>query len=482
MKYFEEFLKFESENDLFNREIRGFKYWHYIRFNLYREILKQKENVSEAHTNLLNKSYIKRVWLKLKQFSNFISKSPIWRLEEKDILVFNHERRVKNGEYYECIYTDTILEKLGHSYLVLEEPILEKHFEPIRTNNIRYLDYLGFRVAIYREFMKKTGIFRMSYEEKIQIKNIIDDLNKKIDVNIEIDKVIDIVAKVFLSYKASIKYYKKILDKVKPKVVVELVSYGGVSRFIINELAKDRGIKVVELQHGTMGKYHIAYNFLGNINLKTFPDYIFLFGQFWKDNTRLPIEDSKIKVVGWPYYEQRINMNRNNKEKSDKNVILFISQGLIGEHLSKKAVELSKKINLDEYKIIYKLHPGEYARWKEDYPWLNSSDIEIVDKNLHDMHYYFAKADIQVGVSSTAIFEGIGYGLKTIVFKLPSHEYLEELYQKDLAYLVESVDELLLFINRDFNPIANNSEYFWEKNSVMNIKKYINEIIYKGEY
>ena len=40
----------------------------------------------------------------------------------------------------------------------------------------------------------------------------------------------------------------------------------------------------------------------------------------------------------------------------------------IGRELSKLAVELSGKIQGTDYKIIYKLHPGEYQDWKNRYP------------------------------------------------------------------------------------------------------------------
>ncbi len=51
-----------------------------------------------------------------------------------------------------------------------------------------------------------------------------------------------------------------------------------------------------------------------------------------------------------------------------KKQIIFISQGITGKELSKKAVELSD--NNNGYKIIYKLHPGEFAEWDKEYPWL----------------------------------------------------------------------------------------------------------------
>lgn len=478
----EKFLILEKDNNLFDYEIQGFKYWHYIRFSVFQEILKQVDNVGLAHTSLEKEKYFKRFYLKLKQLPNFLFKNPIWFLKEKDLIILNSSRRVKNGKYFECLYTDILINHTNYSYYVFENPILEKHFKPIGTRNIRYLDYITFRVAIYKEFMRKFIRFSISETDKEQVLKIINLINALFNIYLDEKRIIHLVENVVLAYNESKKYYKKILDKVKPKVIIQLASYS-FDRYLINEIAKKRGIPVIELQHGTMGKYHVAYNFAEKMDLPTFPDYIFLFGQFWKDNTRLPIDDSKIKVVGWPYYEQKIKTyKRNNEVKSARKNILFISQGTVGKELSKAAINLADKIDLSRYQITYKLHPGEYTRWKNEYPWLVNSNMEIIDNNEHDMHYYFAKSDVQIGVYSTAIYEGIGYGLRTFIYKLYGHETMEELYKNGYAVLFESIDELIVNLEEENEKIEyQDLSYFWKDNSINNIRNELKKIIQGGK-
>ena len=107
-------------------------------------------------------------------------------------------------------------------------------------------------------------------------------------------------------------YYLKLLDKVKPKIIIEVVSYS-FNNLLINEVAKKYKIPTIELQHGTIGRYHIAYNFKKQIYLPTFPDYIFLFGEYWKNNTRFPISNGKLKVTGFPYFEHKMNITKESK-------------------------------------------------------------------------------------------------------------------------------------------------------------------------
>ncbi|MFZ3577515.1 hypothetical protein [Virgibacillus sp. DJP39] len=471
----EQFLEFEKKLKLFKHEGNNIKYWHLIRFGIYSEIEKQKIGLGIGHDSLKGKSILSRIKIKFKQIPNILFNSPFF-LKEKEFLILNHQRRVMNENVYTCIYTDNILSSLNDSYLVLEDPLLDTHLKPIPKTNIKYTDYIHNFYLLKRVVKKLKGERLLAELEKIKIREMIKSINNEFSIKLNEEQWVKNVGNALLEYKTMYKHYDKIIKRINPKIIIEVVSYAP-SKFVINEIAKRRNIPTVELQHGTMGKYHVAYNFAEKFNLDTFPDYVFLFGKFWQDNTRLPISDSRIKVVGWPYFEQKLNENKEKRKIKKEKVILFISQGTIGNQLSKIALELSKKIDHNQNRIIYKLHPGEYLRWKEEYPWLLGSNIEIVDNNLHDMHYYFAQANVQVGVSSTALFEGIGYGLSTLVYKLPSHKYLEELYLSDLAYLVDDVDELLTYINLDYKNNFNNTNYFWEENSLENIKKALNDIL-----
>ena len=478
MELIDKFIKFEYEEDLFNKEIQRIKFWHFIRFSIYNEILKRKYNFGQAHSNLSGKKFITKVWYKLKQIPNFVLKNPLYGLKQRDILVLNCARRIRNGRYYKDIYTDDILKNINYTYYVFEESYLEKHFKPIKTKNVRYFDYIIFVNAIKKRVLKlfNHDRFNLSNNEVFMINSLLQNINKEFDVHIEIDKTMKSINNLIITYYMSKKFYKNILDKINPKVIIEECSYE-FSRFIINEIAKKRGIPIIELQHGTMGKYHIAYNFFKKMELSTFPDYIFLFGKHWKDNTRFPIKNDKLIITGFPYFEKRINEIKNETRKNNRKIknILFISQGNIGKQLSKLAIKINKLINHKKYNIIYKLHPGEYDRWNNEYPWLKKSNIEIVDNNKNDIYYYFSKCNFQVGVNSTAIFEGLGFNLKTFIYTAYGYKYMKDLYENNYAQLVTSADDIINQLNNDKKNIKN-KEFFWKSNSLKNIINNIKNI------
>lgn len=470
----EVFIEFEQKNQLFDLEISGITIWHPIRFMVYNEILRNQSNIGQAHTSFTNEKTLKKILIRMQRIPDLFTKNPFLFRVQKDVLIFNHNRRVMNEGHNICLYTDMLIDELKLSSLVVSEPILSIHRKHSKNKDIIYTDYINFLVAIKRRISKKNII---TEKDRIKVTKLIDSINNEFGVNFSNldlgNKILDVV----LSYQLMYPYYEKLINIISPKVIIEVVSYS-LARFIINDIAKKRKIPAIELQHGTMGKYHIAYNFAEKMYLPTFPDYIFTFGQYWNDTMRVPINDSKVKVVGWPYFEQKVNDNKKIYKKNGKKVVLFISQGTIGKHLSKAAVEVSGKIR-NNYKFIYKLHPGEYARWRDEYPWLIGSDIEVIDNNEHDMHYYFAQTDIQVGVYSTALFEGLGYGLKTIIWKLHGYEYMNELLHNGLAILVDNSNEFICSLRVIKKEINYDVGYFWERNSNQNIIKEINEIIAK---
>ena len=196
--------------------------------------------------------------------------------------------------------------------------------------------------------------------------------------------------------------------------------------------AKQLGIKTREVQHGIITKYHLGYSYPNyNKEFIGYPDELLLWGDFWKNSAPYPLADNKLKTIGFKYFQN----NFENQIKLEKDgSILVLSQGGIGNQLA-EFIEL----NLDffkQFKVNYKLHPSEYKIWKE-YPSLlrisQFSFIEIIDHNDIELYDLMQKADIQVGVFSTALFEGIAFKCKTLVVQLSGSENLDNLVSKGFA-------------------------------------------------
>lgn len=473
----EKFLEFEKENKLLEKEYENIYYWCLIRFNLYQEMLEKKSDYGKSHTSTQDLGWQIKLKNNTNKIFNLIRKNPLLKIEPADILVLNHSRKVKVNNTYHCLYTDNLIEKLDKSVVILEEPYLDKHFKTPNSDITYFTDYITLLSKLRARTTKQN-------DDLILIKNnmegIIKNINHEFNVDLNEKKWGQIVILKLLEFKYAYPYYEKIMKKVKPKVIIEVVSYK-ISRYIINDIANKNGVPTIELQHGNMGDKHIAYNFTGHVNTKILPNYYFLFGNFWKDKSLLPVNVDKIKVVGWPYFEKKVLINKNktkNLNKNNKVNILFLSQGTIGKELSKVAVEMSQRLDNKKYNIIYKLHPGEYDKWNTRYPWLNSDDIRVVDNNEQDIHFYFSQTDIQIGVYSTALYEGLGYKLKTFIYSINGCENIEELIDSGIVTLFKDANELVTKLMAEKNQKEKyQSDLFWEQDSLNKIIKEIHILI-----
>ena len=91
---------------------------------------------------------------------------------------------------------------------------------------------------------------------------------------------------------------------------------------------------------------------------------------------------------------------------------------------------------------MYKLHPGEYDRWREAYPWLVDADIKVIDSSEPPLYELFARSSVQVGVASTAIYEGLTFDLETYIYDCQGWAVTKPLVADGAATLVASADEL----------------------------------------
>ena len=78
--------------------------------------------------------------------------------------------------------------------------------------------------------------------------------------------------------------------------------------------------------------------------------------------------------------------------------------------------------------IFYKLHPGEYGRFKLYPAYIDLSKYKNV-KFVEDVDLYslLASSEYHVGVFSTALYEGMEFGCKTLILDLPGIEYVTDL-------------------------------------------------------
>jgi len=457
-KLLQDFLIFEKENDLINWTIKNIPIWELIRINIFDKLTSNFIPGSIEVTDRAPKKIINGT----REFLvNSLSKTPFKINKEYNFLILNHSRRKWNGEIYEDIYTDYFLNKLQHTdYVVLERFNNLSHLKPATTNNLYYLDIVEFPAR----FISKIPI-SVSLDE---IENI-NRINQLIKVKWGITDIIDIriIEKYIRYYKFLESKIERLVKKINPKCIIEVVSYAAINQ-IFTLIAKKNNIPVIELQHGTVGPYHIAYNFMGNPALKTFPDYFYAWGKYWVNIARLPISKKNIKIIGFPYIDS-FRQKSSAPRKSTKQIVV-VSQ--LRNDIAEFTAELAKL--LPQYKIIFIAHPKEYSIANEKYNFLNKlMNVELINNGNKPLYNYFRQSDSVLGVYSTALIEALAFGSPIGIIKLPGWEYFEDLQESENIRFLKDANEAKFFITKyKRNTKFKTEEYFMSDS----VRRLINEL------
>ena len=482
----------EEKYELNHKEIQGCYPWQLIRMYLYYEITRKTNVFESAQQSSL--SLFDKINSFLPFLKNSILSNPLSGNEEIDVLIFDHPRKVIFQGEYQDIYSyflKDILNEMGRTFETIESPYLNQHFrnkENIKENHVKFNDRI-----LLGSFIHKTmnrGKLPFTEEERQLINTVKGELESIFKIEIDLFKIME---DHILNFRHDYEKYIELLQKRNPKCVFLVVAYENKA---LVAACKKMNIEIIELQHGTISPYHLGYSYPENtmklndeiMPIEYFPDKILSFGDYWKNACPFPIEENKIFSMGFPYFEE--NSKRYTKiaaEKIDENnenkQILFISQGVIGKYLSQLAYETAQNINNenndasnqndnpqndnpqnDNYQFIYKLHPGEYGTWRENYEYLikatnEFNNFKVIDESQPPLYELFAKSHYQIGAFSTAIYEGLAFNCKTFIIDVPGVEYLDDLIEKNIVKKVKNSEELIDYIIKDENNKIEFKEY-----------------------
>ena len=456
----------EEKYELNHKSIQSCYPWQLIRMYLYYEITRKTNVFESAQQSSL--SLFDKINSFLPFAKNSILSNPLSGNENADVLIFDHPRKVLFQNEYQDIYSyflkDT-LDELNISFETIESPYLNNHFrnkENIKKNHVKFNDRILLGSFIHKT--RNRGKIPFTKEERQLINAVKEELESIFKIQIDLFRIIE---DHILNFQYDFKKYIELLEKRKPKHVFLLVAYENKA---LVAACKEKNIEIIELQHGTISPYHLGYSYPENTmksndkikEIEYFPDKILSFGDYWKNACPFPIEESEIISMGFPYFEENsktyMKIAEEKTIKTNAKQILFISQGVIGKYLSELALETAERINNEnngnyDYQFIYKLHPGEYGTWRENYESLNKAikfdNFKVIDKSEPPLYELFAKSHFQIGAFSTAIYEGLAFNCKTFIIDVPGVEYLDDLIEKNIVKKVKNSEELIDYIKKE---------------------------------
>lgn len=448
----ESIFQIEKELNLLSKQIQGVYFWKLVRFGLYRSLQSKlsliQETVHEKELSFIDK--IKAVFPRMK---NTYLNSVFSRTSQVDVLVVEHGRKVLVEDGYIDIYTKYKIEELESkniNYETVDRLYQGKHYHKASKDRSYFENItIGF---LLKKLLTKINL---NSKEKKLIQSIEAKIQLLLDIDIKIEGIIQKSINVF---KLKKEQYRKMLQKRGVKQVYIVVSY---THGALIAACQELGIECIEIQHGTIREVHLGYSFPNDRKVPYFPDKLELFGKYWQDITPLPLESKNILIKGYPYLYDTINLFKDVERKD--NQMLFLSQGTIGPELAKIAYNFAKENK--NYMIVYKLHPGEFERWRQDYHILLEAvqlhNFEIIQNEKH-LYYIMKESKYVVGVNSTSIFESLPLDCKIILVDLPGmSETMQKLIEIGVAKKASSGEEIKIAIE-DNNFVEVNSDYFFK--------------------
>jgi len=404
----------EEKYDLFNLKIQDVYIWEYIRMQIYYK-LAATAGILEPPGKKVSITDRFKIF-----FCGFIYtiNNNFFTLKKSDLIFFSHPRSVLVDNEYIDIYSEYLIrEKQTEQRIVdFEADYQGKHIRK-RTHKIHRLDWIKQLVYLKYFLVRKKRVLKQHEIDIIQA--VENEIFQQYGIKYALVNLLESKLKLFSIYYS---IYTKVFKRVKPQSIYIVVAYYYAP---IIKAAKDLGIKTIELQHGIITKYHLGYSFPKlEKPLHYFPDKIMVWGHSWKKIIDYPIASVNILVDSFRYLEQK--KKQYETLRKIKNTYLVLSQTAISENIAKKILD-----NLDffrEKKIIYKLHPSEYNNWHENKHLKELKkvlNLEIIT-NQKELYYLMSTCEYQVGVFSTALYEGVEFNCKTVLLNVQGIEYMED--------------------------------------------------------
>lgn len=469
-------LEFEKNHKLKERSIYGINYWYCRRTRTLNDIIA----AACGQQGMCDKEKIKRIKFFLNR--NYIGK----KYNDVDVLMITDARRIKQEEKYESIYTDEIemLIKEKLKCLTLEEPswtsytnMDESHHYNCTTENIKYVDIYELQAKVKIQIFKKLNMIKMKHISS-EIERLINEINEYFDIDISSIKQ-DFIEHViyFIVMKRK---YSKLISRLNPKCII-FYYRDFPFKTLIQMIAKEKNIVTIEMQHGTYTEDEpIEKKGDSNEEWKNRQDYLFAFGKLQATTKSLIYKDEQIKFIGNLFLEKKNNEMIKLPEwyRKTYRYILFISQSSMGEYISRFASELAEGLKNTNYKIIYKFHPNEAGR---KYECLNKENIIQIKDSSEEIYKYQKICYLQIGISSTAILEGVTFYLPTILLENPEGAYgMEKIlgrFEKGVYHANSTKDVLKILEEKIEIPTRNDVEKVWKKDSSTNFLRELKKIM-----
>lgn len=418
--------KHEMKLQLLEQHDNGVYFWRLIRFPLW-IALHEKTGIIAAPHPVPNR---KKQILSLLGIPKAIVFHNPWIMRKKvKSIILPHARRINGVE----IHSRPIIDQLDPKDSVLLYLDWRANQLPGAKNFTSSLLVGALRRKLLRQKIEPGKL--LDHETQSMLTSIEDDMMATFGFRLDLHSM---TAKYTDTFQRHRNMYKKLFKRLKAEELILVVGYTA-SHMAAIDAAQSCEMKTIEVQHGSFTKFIMGYSFPGYQKDVPYSPQLFLsLGDFWTNSVEMP-RNTQVRLIGASHvYEQ---MNKLKSTTKEPNSILFISQGTVGIQLCQIAQECARL--LPDYSITYRLHPSEHMDvYSQTFPANKMPPNFKLSQAGLSTNELLARSEIAAGVYSTALYEGMVLGCKTVLFNLPGGiEHMEETISCGDAIVVNSAKE-----------------------------------------
>ena len=453
MKNDELISRIETDYDVSSIKFKDISLWLELRTHVYNKITSGES----TPLKITSQTYFVILRSFFYGFFNWFRKYDAW-LFNTDI-----DRVDINGKYFDK-YFDYPASKIEKS-LVIELPS-EQHF---KRNKVASKYIVSRSVLIIIE--KFYGIFINTKKAKLEIYHEISKAyNVEVDTNYVIKKMV-----------SQYNVMSFVLKFRKPKIVFLAPSY---TAYGYIKALKEKGVTVVEIQHGIIQKEHFGYNIQADFNREYFVDYLLTFGSreskvFLNGKG---INHENVIPVGHFYLNQiKQSTILNSKLKLLKQSFLkTVSVSLQDVESSEKMIANLVNLASKRKDILFLMKP---RRTKKEV-YLNKYSIPKNMKFMDDIDVYeiILHSDFHLTVYSTCALEAPTLGIKNILFDIDGQAtryFGEILNDRNTTFFVKEANEIESILDQEIynsNAVIKANRKVFYDNYTTNMDAFLNKI------
>jgi len=441
----ERIWRLEKEFDLVNRRVAGIYYWPLIRYSTF-NLLHQKIASRGPNQPRFEQSIARKIFRNLSTFFTDATSLP-WGIGETfDTILVPHPRKhIRDGQSIEIASEGVIRDPNIGRLLILDWQGSNVRYNSAAQAVVCRRSIIA-AVAQFRGRIFVPRYFSQCSEEYARL-NLI--FNREVGTDFPISAM-------------SLARYISVFAEARSLIRVIFKSSGAKRLFVVNgygewpyiAAARDLGIQSLELQHGLISRYHLGYSYPGRPNVHYTADKLLLFGKFWADNVDLP-GGMTAHVIG----SHNLLHHRGKQIGRVPRRVVVLSQGAIGVLLFDEAVRAASLAK--DWHFIFRPHPGDQI---EDFRTRlakmgASAPTNFIITGHENVYKLLASADVQLGVYSTSLFEGMALGARTIILALPGWENAARSIELGDAVVAQNATDIAALLA--FAPVTRDPEKYY---------------------